>query len=157
MADIKDFLAMFEDVPRTEKIMISLSKYCRSRGGGILWIISYGLLYIFSFYGMASVFNYSTPNILKSLTYIIFIIVGFIFFLSVGVFLIWGVNHQMSVMRQWHKQQFNDFKRIDHNIFDLIDKFIKDHPMGSPWLKEISELRNSLQTFENRYFPKKED
>lgn len=158
MADPKDYFELFEDLTKMERMMISINKYNRSRGGGVLWIIFYWLLYIFSFYGITSGINLFMPNISKSIGFMLFIIVGFLLFLSIGCFLMYGVYHQMSVMRTWYKQLFRDYRNmIDRNARDLIDESTRPYPSGVTWQKQVTDLRNSLFTFENKYFPKKDE
>ena len=147
MANLRDYFEMFEDISKIEKVMISLSKYNRSRGGGILWIIFYWSLYIFSFYGIASHFEKNISNI--SIGFLIFIVAGFLFFLIIACFLIYGVSHQMSIMRRWHIQQFNDYRVICKETRKvLLDKNILQENIGQ-------ELNQLFLDFEDRYFPKK--
>jgi hypothetical protein len=157
MVDIKDYVEIFEDIPRMDRMMISFSKYNKSRGGGILWIIIYWALYIFSFYITIQAFSYNYSNILKSFAFLMFIIIGFLFFLITACFLIYGVSHQMSVMNNWHKQQFRDYKNmIEIKVHNVIEKVKHQYPMGNPlWDKDMLDLYNSLQDFESTYFPKK--
>lgn len=157
MIEIKDYVEMFEDIPRMDRMMISFSKYNRSRGGGVLWIVIYWALYIFSFYVAVWSFSHNYPDILKSFGFLMFTVVGFLFFLIIACFLIYGVGHQISVMNNWHKQQFKDYKNmIERKTYNVIEKVKSKYPMGSPlWDTNILDLCNSLRSFEERYFPKK--
>lgn len=141
MVEYKDYFEMFEDISKVEKIMINVTLYNKTRGGGILWAIFYWILYIFSAYFLHSHLFKGIPNLLE--------LIVFMSLFLIGCFLVYGVNKQMTMMRRWHVQQCYDYLKIHEETMKLLqDKNILQEKVGQ-------ELNQSFLDFETRYFPKK--
>lgn len=154
MSDIKDVFETLENFSKLEVIMKNLSIYNIARGGGILWIFLYWMIYFFSVYEISFVYRnipgarIYIPNIIES--------IGFVGLFIMGCFVTYGVIAQLSLIRRFYIQQFNDYKdMVEKHINGVISIITEKIKLDIDQQKHVGNLYNSLQAYENKYFPKK--
>lgn len=110
--------------------------------GGLFWPLLYGVLIFNSWIALNEFGRY------------IFVTLGMVM-VCLGIL----YPYAWSKYYRRYLRNINDdyVKMIKNNSYNLLEKIRSMYPMENPYQKEMMNLSNSLRTFENRYFPKKEE